>query len=168
MCSPRTSKENDMGVKQSDRTVLLREAIKNVLDNATEPMTAVEINEKQEVFELGLGSTAVSMELSALYNVANKPWPIKRIPAEPGKRSKWVYFNPKVVKLAYKEKAPVNTVKSEDAPAVVSPVPEFQFNPVEFVPEAAAAPEVNVPVPAGVKSITLSVAGVTIKIELGV
>lgn len=150
----------------SDETVLIRDAIKVALDTATEPLTSDEVARHPEVQSLGLPHDMVSRELKALYDKSKKAWPLLRIPSSKPGRNKWEYFNPRVVKLAHKEKAapaPVNDVKSEPVP-----VPEFTFNPVEFVPEPVAAPDVSVPVPAGVKSVTLSVAGVTIKIELGV
>lgn len=157
----------------SDETTLLRDAIQEVLAGATAPMTSQELYESDPVRSLGVDPNRVSRELKTLYELLVKPFPLKRVPNSQG-RCMWAYFNPKVVKLAYTpaepprpapEQGPVNDVKSAE--------PEFHFNPVEFLhpsPVASATEDVaepKVPEPTSkVKSITVSVAGVSIKIDL--
>lgn len=153
----------------TDETALLREAIKEALGNATEPMTSTQVADTPVVMELGLSSNRVSRELKAMHQKKKSSWPIKRIPSAAPGHNTWEYFNPDVVKLV--ARAPDRRQAADPAPVNgVNPPPAFEFNPVEFeqaaVADAATGPEVNVPVPPGVKSITMTVAGVTIKIDL--
>lgn len=160
-----------MNKKRSDATQLLREEVQRVLATATAPLTSLQIAEEPGVASLGLGSSRVAMEMTAIYMVKNKPYPLKRIPCSHG-RLKWEYFNPRVVKLApttlpvadrrAPEQPPVNAVNSN----------EFTFDPVAFDPPVEAEstvepPEQAVTLPNGVKSITLTIGGVMVKIELG-
>lgn len=154
-----------------DGTLLLRDAIRVVFAQASEPMTSTEVGDAPDVKELGLPLARVAIELSNMYTGKYKTFPIARIPAPSGSRCQWAYFNPEVVRLEYTphvpkvRAAPVNDVKS-------APAQEFLFDPVQMVMDMAA-PSVDEPetpavtVPAGVKTITLTVAGVSIKIEIG-
>jgi hypothetical protein len=155
-----------MAKAASDKTVLLRAAIAEALNHATEPMTSAEIADTLWVKDLQLTNLDVAPEIAGLYNLRPRVrgYPLLRIPAGKG-RFKWSYFNPKVVTLVAPPKAaapapPVNTVNS-DAPA-------FEFNPVDFdpvTPDVSPTPTESVSVPAGLKSMRLSVGGVTITFE---
>lgn len=150
----------------TDETILLRDAIKEVLDKANEPLSPDAIAEHSAVFGLGLPKARVSRELRAMYEVQKKPWPLLRIPSSSPGRSQWDYFNPNVVPLV--ARGPDRRQEPDPMPVNSVNPPAFEFNPVEFAAEPPAAPQgdASVAVPAGVKSITLTVSGVTVRIEL--
>ena len=128
----------------SEETALLRTAIEMVLTEANgRPMTANEVAEHYEVAALGADANTISKTLYVMHK--NRSHPIKRVPYTGPGVTRWAYFLPT-------EPEVVNGVNSGPAPADPT---DFQFNPVEFTGETGAA-----------KAITLSVAGVTIRIEL--
>lgn len=154
--------------EMSDETSLLRDAIGEVLSRATAPMSSVEIYDDAAVRTLGITTYRVSRELKALYKRQKQVFPLKRIPHHTGK-SKWAYFNPRVVKLAY---TPAEPPREAPAQGPVNGVkPEFTFDPIDFAPPAVTAEIADQPEPAPeprstVKSITVSVSGISIKIDL--
>ncbi len=161
----------------SDDTAVLRLAIQQVLASAKAPMTSQQIAEHQEIVSLGLPDhrNKVAITLVNMYDLKKRGFRLCRVPTGQG-RTKWEWYNPDVLPhlmfVPPKMPAPVNPVKSAPLNPVIPP--GFEFNPVDFavaepdpVPDAPySEPVVPVQVPVGVKSITLSVAGVTIKIEL--
>lgn len=166
-----------MAIQPSDKTVLLREALRTVLDKATAPMNAAEVNSYSEISRLGTFPHETAIELAHLWARKKSLFPIARIAGPKG----YEYFNPEVVKLSYpplpKPGERVNSVK----PPIPPVRPEFEFNPVEFEAQASPAHDpvdqvaetidepaepANVVVPAGVKCITISVGGVTIRVEM--
>lgn len=156
-----------MAAQMSEDTALLRIAIKDALDKATEPLSSAQVAQDPAVQQMGLGERT-AIELANMYNMKAPPFPLKRIPSNV-KGSRWQYFNPDVVQLAYTPAEPqraapplppVNGVK----------LPEFAFNPVDFHPPAPAE-AVELPSPPAdtvVKSITVTVAGITVKIDLDI
>lgn len=155
----------------SDETTLLREAIGQTLAQATEPMTSGDVYDTPGVRSLGLSPDRVSRELKTMHSRVDKPFPLKRIPhGGPGK-SKWAYFNPDVVKLAYTPAEPPRAAPSQGPVNDDKSTPAFEFNPVEFVAPVASpatdTAEPPTPQPGStVKSITVTVAGISIKIDL--
>lgn len=149
-----------MATKQSDESILLREVITEVLAGATEPLTNQEIHDDHRVRVLGLTADRVSRELSHMIRIAATKPKVSRVPSAKG-LCKWAYFNPKVVKLAYAPSKPATPEPAASVNDVKSPAPEFHFDPVSF---ALAAPEV--PAAPTVKSITVTVAGITVKIDI--
>lgn len=155
-----------MSRKQSDETTLVRMVIKEVLDTATEPMTAAAIAQHPAVVSMGVSRDKTSQELSAMYRLTTKkPFPLCRLPSS-SNLAQYEYYNPDVVKLAVGRRATddtaVNDVNTQPEAKPVQAA-QFAFNPVEFQAEPANA---AVSVPAGVKSITLTIGGVNIRIEL--
>lgn len=177
----------------SDTTIALRAAIKSVLDNAPGPLAAAEICAHPAVEAIGVSRADATLCVSHLFLLKSRGFPMMRAPIG---GNKFVYFNPEVVTpndvvMAKAEERPPLGASSHpvnaasQAPAGPMKSGDFQFNPIHLETELtpapakrktkaeadAVAPPVAVPapvhVPAGVKCITLTVAGVSIKIELG-
>lgn len=161
-----------MSRKLSDETALLRMAIQEALASAVAPMSGAEVASCAPVASLGLESTRVSHELAQLYKRRAKLFPICRTWAATGKAT-FEYYNPDVVRLAVAPREERRMSPRREAPA--APVnganSSFEFNPIAFGRDPDLAPEVpsaaNVSLPSGVKSITLTVGGVVVRIELG-
>lgn len=159
-----------MSRKPSDETELLRMAIQEALASATAPMSGAEVASCAPVANLGLDSHRVSHELSQLYKRRAKLFPLCRTYAAAGKAT-YEYYNPEVVKmeLVPREERRTAPRREDDQAALnaVNPAPsEFQFDPVSFAAEPVPTSDANVSVPAGVRSITLTVGGVVVRIEL--
>lgn len=153
----------------SGETRILRAAITKVLMRATAPMPADEIARSPEVAATGLPRHKASLCVAHMYRLKNTGPTLHRIEFDDTRPAK--YYLPGVLSASLmggkafddgksmatrKKPAPVNNVKPEPQ--------EFTFNPVEL--EAATPIDVPVSVPPGVKCITLTVGGVSIKIEL--
>ena len=160
MANPRTLK---------DETRVLREAITQVLMRATRPMTSSELASAAEVAATGIPKHKAALCVAHMYRLKSG-LVLHRIDNDvPGK-----YYVPSILPdkllkgVPFSEEgtkrvaAPVNPVKSGPAAKV------FEFDADKFELQAVPAANVDVPVqvPAGVKCITLSVGGVSIKIEL--
>lgn len=156
-----------MAAKISDDTALLRLAIKEVLDQATEPLTSAQVASSPAVHWLGIGERT-AIELANIYNMKAPPFRVKRIPSNV-KGVKWQYFNPDVVKLAYTPAEPPREAPPQEPVNTVKPQ-EFKFNPLDFLnPMAESAVETVKPAPRStVKSITVTVEGITVKIDLDI
>ena len=153
-----------MSTSITDETILLREAIEQVLREAARPMTSVQIHEAAAVRELGVSVKRVSHALRELWMLRRKPFPLGRVDA-PTVRPKWEYYHMDVCNpLAYRTRKPVEVNDVNSEPQVQEP--EFQFNALELGENELTPPAAQVQVPPGVKNITLSVGGVTIRIEL--
>lgn len=151
-----------MGRKLTEGGAYLREAIASVLAKAKEPLDSVEVASDPLIADVGLLPTDVSNALLRMFKKPVPPFPLRRIRAPGHTNTRWKYYNPTVVQVLEDKPRGKHPAPKPEAPAA-PPVPEFQFNPVALEQEVQKP---TVEVPAGVKSITVKVGGVSIHIEL--
>lgn len=132
----------------TSETMLLREAIKDALEHATEPLSSAQIAQHEDIVALGVSTNRVSQELTSLFQRRRPLFPLSRVVGGQG-RPAYGYFIP----------------RPESPPEVNDGNSDFQFNPVEFNPVEFAQDEQRVVLPTA-KQITLEVGGVVIRIEL--
>lgn len=128
-------------MRESSERRLLRAAIEIALSEADQPITANEVALHPEVAALEQRAEQISQQLYLMYHSTRGYQQVGRVPYHGKGSSRWAYFD-----KSKPEK--VNDVYSDPA------VEDFQFNPVELA-EAGEA-----------KAVTLTVGGVTIRIEL--
>lgn len=151
-----------MTTRLKDETIILRDAIKDVLDSASEPLTTTAIAQHPAVSCLGLPENIVCGHVQRLYARKRKVFPLARVPHHGSGRATYAYYNPTVVQPYDYAQLEVNDVNSEEPEA-----PGFSFDPLELGEVQMSPPdaEPRVRLPAA-KRITLEVSGVTIHIEL--
>lgn len=143
----------------NDRWTTLREAIELVLNEAKEPLTAQVIASTPLVKDLGFTANEVSVYLVKHMMLKHPRFPIKRIRVSGRNRARWAYYNPNVnPQLEDRPRKP------EPAPAPVDGTAgqKLEFNPIPEAPPPAS----TVVIPPHVKSLTLEVGGVKLRIEL--
>lgn len=142
----------------SDETVLLREAIRQVLSRATEPLYTDQIHSSHAVSSLGLAPERTTAELMVMFRAKHER--VDRI-RSPNGRCLWAYFDPRVC-------TPLE--RQPRKPVVVAPAADkLEFNPIEADEldlGGPIPPSANVQVPPGVKAIAISIGGVSLRIEL--
>jgi hypothetical protein len=166
-----------MARKLSDRFANIRAALELVFESATVPLTAGAIAEHSIMATEGFTASEVSSALSRLLKLDHPPFPLNRILVGVG-NNRWAWYNPSVIpQLEDKPRTPppppdgATVVKEWSATgstitqAAPPPPPDFKFDPLPFSREQA---QPTVDVPPGVKSITVSVGKVSIRIELDV
>lgn len=131
-------------------SVGLRKLLWDVLRLSDRPLSAVEVAQRPEVVAAGVDTSLVSTCLSQMYR--RKKYNIGRLPSVQA-HTQWEYF----IRRAAEPR--VNAVYSEPAEEPAPQDNDFQFDPIELG-EAVVTPA------EGAKAITLTVAGVTIRIEL--
>lgn len=146
-----------------DETILVREAIREVLEKATQPVTSIQIASSYAVSSLGLELVQITNALYQLMNRKRPLFPIARIRYGGKGHAQWAYYNPEVCQpLVVRTAAPKPQVEEPvEEPQVNAVNSEFTFNPVELTEQAP-----KVTLPPTVKGITLIIDGVVIKIEL--
>lgn len=151
-----------MSTKLQDETILLREAIEQVLARAANPMTSVQISEAYEVNSLGLGTRRVTGALGELYKRKRKLFPLARVATASG-HTQWEYYNPTVcpdpLAVAKAPPKPPIELTGLTEPPVRPPAMEFKG-----IPDVDPEPSINLP--PEVQAVTISVGSITIRIDL--
>lgn len=156
-----------------DHTLLVRYGIAEALSSATQPMTLPQIAAHPAVASLGVSNTLVSNTIVGMFKNRQLRHTIAKTIATGGERNtRWAYYDPRITAVAAKVAAAAKPAeKPAEKPAIVTgSACDFTFNPVEFDTPPTHPPtqgaDASFEVPKNAKAVTISIGGVTVRIDL--
>lgn len=143
----------------TERTQLVRMAIADILREATTPQTGEDMARHQAATCIEANARELAARARELCGLKAPPFPIDSVLVTPGKRG---FFDPTRVAVDRTAGAKRKKVRRKNpVTPVATPETDFTFNPIELEEREPA-----VQLPANAKSISLTVGGVSIRIEL--
>lgn len=160
---------NNRDIKE--RTQLVRMAIADILREAVKPLAGEDMEKHQAARCIEANGRELAARARELCALKAPPFPIDSVLLTPGKRG---FFDPTRVavdRTAGAKRRKPRRRKPEPSKIVATSESDFTFNPIPAAWDPDGMPEERpaqptVQLPANAKSISLSVGGVTIRIEL--